>query len=142
MIEAGQTVVVHYRGTLNDGTVFDNSYDRGEPIIFEAGAGYVIPGFDKAILSMEVGERKTVKIPAAEAYGNYQEGLLQTIPLDAVPNSDQLPEGEFIYMQMEGADPIPCKVLKIENGEVTFDYNPRLAGEDLTFEIELISTVD
>ena len=73
MSNQGKTVKAHYRGTLDDGTQFDSSYDRGEPIEFVAGAGQMIKGFDAAVLDMEVGEKKTVHIPAAEAYGERSE---------------------------------------------------------------------
>jgi len=142
MTKAGQKVVAHYRGTLDDGTEFDNSYDRGEPIDFVVGVGQMIPGFDDAVLSMEPGERKTVRIPAAEAYGEYSDEALQTVPLDLIPNSEMLPLGEYIFMPMEDGGMMRCKVLRIESGNVTFDFNHELAGMDLTFEIELISVTD
>jgi len=142
MTKAGQKVVAHYRGTLDDGTEFDNSYNRGEPIDFVVGVGQMIPGFDDAVLSMEQGEIKTVNIPAAEAYGEYSEQNLQTVPLDLIPKSELLPLGEYIFVPMEDGDMMRCKVLRIENGEVTFDFNHELAGKNLTFEIELISVTD
>jgi len=139
MAKAGQKVVAHYRGTLDDGAQFDSSYDRGEPIEFVAGVGQMIPGFDAAVLSMEPGEKRVVHIPAREAYGEYRDEMQETVPLDFIPNSENLPLGEYIYMPMQDGGMMSCKVLRIENGEVTFDFNHRLAGKDLTFEIELVS---
>ena len=139
MTKAGQKVLAHYRGTLCDGTEFDSSYIRGEPIEFVVGVGQMIPGFDNAVLSMEPGDKKTVHIPALEAYGEYRNDMLETVPLEFIPNSEQLPLGEYIYMPMQGGGMMSCKVLSIENGEATFDFNHRLAGKDLTFEIELVS---
>ena len=85
MSNQGKTVKAHYRGTLDDGTQFDSSYDRGEPIEFVAGAGQMIKGFDAAVLDMEVGEKKTVHIPAAEAYGERSEDMIIFFPADQVP---------------------------------------------------------
>ena len=138
MTKAGQNVKAHYRGTLDDGTVFDSSYDRGEPIAFVVGAGQMIPGFDAAVLEMELGEKRTVHIPAAEAYGERTDAAVQTVPTQYIPNAEQLPVGQFIYMPMEDGQMMRCKVLKVENGEATFDLNHELAGQDLTFEIELL----
>ncbi|MDR2197090.1 MAG: peptidylprolyl isomerase [Coriobacteriales bacterium] len=138
MTQSGQKVQAHYRGTLNDGTVFDDSYKRGEPIEFVVGAGQMIPGFDAAVLEMEPGERRTVHIPAAEAYGERRDEAVQTVPVQYIPNAEKLPVGEYIYMPMGNGQMARCKVLKVENGEATFDLNHELAGEDLTFEIELL----
>jgi FKBP-type peptidyl-prolyl cis-trans isomerase 2 len=138
MVKSGQKVQTHYRGTLDDGTVFDDSYKRGEPIEFVVGAGQMIPGFDAAVLEMEPGERKTVHIPAAEAYGERRDEAIQTIPTDFIPNAEQLPVGQYIYMPLEDGQMARCKVLKVENGEASFDLNHELAGQNLTFEIELV----
>ena len=115
MSNEGKKVKAHYRGTLDDGTQFDCSYDRGEPIEFVCMAGQMIPGFDAAVKDMELGEKKTVKIPAAEAYGEYNPQAVQQVPVANIPNASQLP--------VEYA---------------TFDMNHELAGKDLTFEIELV----
>jgi FKBP-type peptidyl-prolyl cis-trans isomerase 2 len=139
MASKGQKVKAHYRGTLDDGTVFDSSYDRGEPIEFVAGAGQMIPGFDKAVLEMEVGEKRTVHIPAAEAYGEHDQSNVAIIPLDVIPNAEQLPVGEFIVMPAPNGQPMRVKVAKIEDGKVHLDANHELAGKALNFEIELIS---
>jgi FKBP-type peptidyl-prolyl cis-trans isomerase 2 len=141
MASQGQKVKAHYRGTLEDGTEFDNSYDRGEPIEFVVGVGQMIPGFDAAVLEMAVGDAKTVHIPAAEAYGEFREDLVENVPLEYIPNAEQLPVGKFIFMPMEDGQMARCKVVKIEDGIATFDLNHELAGKDLIFEIELIEAV-
>jgi FKBP-type peptidyl-prolyl cis-trans isomerase 2 len=138
MATQGQKVKAHYRGTLSDGTVFDSSYDRGEPIEFVAGVGQMIPGFDAAVLEMAVGEKRTVNIPAAQAYGEFRAELIESIPLEYIPNAEKLPVGEFIYMPLEDGQMARCKVVKVEDGQATFDLNHELAGKDLTFEIELV----
>ena len=142
MTKPGQRVVAHYRGTLDDGTEFDNSYSRGEPIEFIVGVGQMIPGFDEAVLSMEPGDIKKVHIPYAEAYGEYRLEMLQTLPLDIIPNSDQLPLGEYIMMPTDRGDMMKCKVLYMSDTEVTFDLNHEMAGRNLNFEIELVSVTD
>jgi FKBP-type peptidyl-prolyl cis-trans isomerase 2 len=141
MTKPGQKVRAHYRGTLDDGSVFDSSYERGEPIEFVVGVGQMIPGFDTAVLEMEPGDRKTVHIPAAEAYGERRDEAIQTVPTDYIPNAENLPVGHYIYMPLEDGQMARCKVVKVENGEATFDLNHELAGKNLTFEIELVQVV-
>ena len=142
MTKVGQKVRAHYRGTLDDGSVFDSSYDRGEPIEFVAGVKQMIPGFDAAILSMEPGDKKTVHIPAAEAYGEHRQDMVETVPVESIPNAENLPIGEYIFIPTQFGQSARCKVVKVENGEATFDFNHNLAGQDLTFEIELVEILD
>ncbi len=138
MGNAGKNVKAHYVGTLDDGTEFDSSVKRGEPIEFVCMAGQMIPGFDKAVEEMEVGETKTVHIPAAEAYGERDEQLIQKVPVDKIPNGDQIPVGEQIWMQGPDGQPFPCMVTEIVDGVATFDMNHEMAGKDLNFEITLV----
>ena len=139
MATKGQKVKAHYRGTLDNGSPFDSSYDRGEPIEFVVGVGQMIPGFDAAVLEMEVGEKRTVHLPAAEAYGEYDEAQVMSMPLDDIPNAAYLPVGQYITMQAPDGSFVRLKVVKIENGMAVFDANHELAGQALTFEIELVS---
>ena len=138
----GKKVKVHYTGTLDDGTKFDSSVDRGEPIEFVCMAGQMIPGFDAAVEDMAVGEKKTVHIPAAEAYGERDDAMVQKVPVDQIPNADQLPVGQTVYMMGPGGQPFPVFVQSIEDGIVTFDMNHELAGKDLNFDIELVEVED
>ena len=142
MANAGQKVKVHYVGTLDDGLIFDSSVIRNEPIEFIAGSGQVIPGFDAAILSMEVGEKRKIHIPAAEAYGEYSEEFIEGVPLEQIPNSDQLPVGEYIVFPSPDGTSFRTKVLRIEDGKVFFDHNHELAGQNLNFDLELIEATD
>ena len=99
----------------------------------------MIPGFDAAVLEMEVGDTRTVRIPANEAYGEYDDTNVAEIPMAAIPNAEQLPVGQHIIMPTPDGGAMRVKVLKIENGNAYFDANHELAGEALTFEIELVS---
>lgn len=142
MSNEGKQVKVHYTGTLDDGSKFDSSYDRDEPIEFTCMAGQMIPGFDNAVKDMTQGETKTVHIPAAEAYGERNEEMVQQIPLDQIPNGDELPVGQTVYMMGPGGQPFPVFVKAIEDGIATFDMNHELAGQDLNFEITLVEVAD
>lgn len=141
MSNEGKKVKTHYRGTLADGTQFDNSYDRGEPLEFTCCAGMMIPGFDAAVKDMALGEKKTVTIPAAEAYGEYNPQAVQSVPVSQIPNAAQLPVGETVYFQGP-AGPFPAKVVSVDEEKAVFDMNHELAGKDLTFEIELVEIAD
>ena len=138
MGNAGKKVKVHYVGTLDDGTEFDSSIKRGEPIEFVCMTGMMIPGFDKAVEDMMVGQKKYVRIPADEAYGQREESLVQRIPIDQIPNGEALPVGQTIYMQTPAGQPLPVKVVEVANGVATLDMNHEMAGKDLNFEISLM----
>ena len=141
MSNEGKKVKAHYRGTLDDGTQFDCSYGRNEPIEFTCMAGQMIPGFDAAVKDMAVGEKKTVKIPAADAYGEYNPQAVQEVPVSKVPNADQLPVGQTVYFQGP-MGPFPAKVVSVDSEKCVFDMNHELAGKDLTFEIELVEVAE
>lgn len=138
MVELGRRVKVHYRGTLDDGTEFDNTSKHGAPLEYVVGSRQVLAGFDKAVSEMEVGEKRTIHIPASEAYGTYDEGLIEVVPVDNMPHADQLPLGEYIVVSTSAGD-TRVKAIKIENDMVYFDHNHELAGKNLNFSIELIS---
>lgn len=142
MSNKGKRVKAHYTGTLDDGTKFDSSLDRGEPIEFTCMAGMMIPGFDAAVENMAVGEKKTVRIPAKDAYGEYDERKVQKVPVEKVNGGANLPVGEKVFLRGPGGQPMPVLVAAIEDGIVTFDMNHELAGKDLTFEIELVEVAD
>lgn len=142
MSNEGKKVKVHYVGTLDDGTKFDSSFDRNEPLAFTCGAGQMIPGFDEAVKDMEVGQTIKAHIPAALAYGERREDMVQKVPLDQIPNGDQLPVGQTVYMRAPNGQPFPVFVAAIEDGIVTFDMNHELAGKDLNFDITLLEVED
>ena len=134
----GDTVQVHYTGKLTDGTVFDSSVER-EPLEFTLGAGQVILGFEKAVLGMKVGEKKTVTIPVDEAYGPRRDEQIAELPREKLP-SDMTPEvGQQLGIkQPDGRTAIVTITNVSDNNTVTIDANHPLAGKDLTFEIELV----
>lgn len=134
-----QSVVrVHYTGSFDNGEIFDSSKER-EPLEFIEGAHQVVPGFEHAVAKLQVGETVQVHIPCAEAYGEYDENLIQTIPLEHIPNAENLSLGETLYFKSPEGYPIPARILKIENHTAYFDFNSEMAGKDLNFEITLVS---
>lgn len=138
MSNEGKKVKCHYRGTLDDGTQFDSSYDRGEPLAFTCGAGQMIKGFDAAVIDMELGEKKTVHIPAADAYGEHNPDMIVSFPADQVPNLDQISVGDKLYLSTATGMPVPAVVIEVTPEGVTLDANHELAGKDLNFDIELV----
>jgi peptidylprolyl isomerase len=133
----GDNVKVHYTGRLTDGSVFDSSAGL-EPLAFTLGSGQVIEGFDEAVLGMTVGEKKTVLIPVEKAYGERNDELVIITPLEQVP-PDLHPE---LGMRLEMGSPdgqlLRVVVTDVTDTHITLDANPPLAGEDLTFELELV----
>ncbi|MCC5991443.1 MAG: peptidylprolyl isomerase [Rhodobacteraceae bacterium] len=136
--KAGDTVRIHYTGTLSDGSVFDSSEGR-DPLEFELGAGNIIPGLDRAIDGMSAGEQKTVTVPSAEAYGEYQDGARQDVPRDQIPSHIPLDPGTMLQMQTPDGRAIPVTVAEVSEQTVTLDANHPLAGKDLTFAVEVVS---
>lgn len=139
MSNEGKQVKVHYVGTLDDGTKFDSSRDRGEPLAFTCMAGQMIPGFDAAVRDMEVGQTVNVRIPAADAYGERDEKMVAKIDLAMLPGVENVPLGAYIRLQTTDGIPMPCRVVAIDEKYVTLDMNHEMAGKDLNFEIELLS---
>lgn len=133
----GDTVAVHYTGTLNDGTQFDSSAGR-EPLRFTLGAGQVIPGFDDAVAGMTVGDTKTVTIPAEQAYGPHHADRVQQVPRTAVPSQIELHPGLMLSARAPNGQPLSFKVTDFDDETVTLDGNHPLAGQDLTFALELV----
>lgn len=133
----GDTVRVHYKGTLNDGELFDSSEGR-EPLQFTVGEGQVIPGFDAAVLDMKVGDKKTVNIPVEEAYGPRNQDMLVQVPRTEFPE-DVTPEvGMELQMSDNEGHVFPVVVAGVEEDHVILDANHPLAGEDLTFDLEMM----
>jgi peptidylprolyl isomerase len=133
----GNKVKVHYTGKLNDGTVFDSSENR-EPLEFVLGEGNMIQGFDAAVEGMELGSQKSVVIPSVEAYGDKRDDMMVDIPIDQVP-ADIKPEvGMDLSIQNQEGQPMPVKVVNVDDKKITLDANHPLAGQDLNFDIKLV----
>ena len=133
----GNTVKVHYTGSLEDGTVFDTSLER-EPLEFTLGQGQLIPGFEQAVIGMKIGESKTVTIPAEQAYGPYNNELISVIDRDNLPEGLDPEVGQQLQGQQPDGQNIIATVIEVSETSITVDANHHLAGKDLTFEIELI----
>ena len=137
-VENGNNVSVHYRGTLSNGTEFDNSKSRGQTLNFTVGSGQMIPGFDRALLGMSAGETKTVTFGPDDAYGARNEEAIQDVPKSAFGEGFQFLVGEVV--QGNGPQgPFMAKIQEEREEEVVLDFNHPLAGEELSFEIELVS---
>jgi peptidylprolyl isomerase len=137
----GKAVKIEYTGKFDDGQVFDSSKGR-EPLEFVLGSGQVIPGFDKAVMNMEVGEEKTVKIESKDSYGERKEELKQVIPRSQLPPTPEPKVGMQLVMQTPQGQQMPAMIAKVEDDKVTLDLNHPLAGKDLTFEIKLVEVND
>ncbi len=133
MAQKGDTVKVHYTGTLSDGTQFDSSIGK-TPLEFTIGSGQVIAGFDDAVTGMKVGEKKTVTIPADEAYGPRDESLVREISRDQLPDNIT----PVVGMQLMTSNGMPVVITAVNESNVTIDFNHPMAGKDLTFELELV----
>ncbi|ARU01540.1 FKBP-type peptidyl-prolyl cis-trans isomerase [Yoonia vestfoldensis] len=134
----GDTVQIHYTGTLQDGATFDSSAGR-DPLEFVVGSGQIIPGLDAAIPGMEVGDKKTVHVPCAEAYGDHNPDAQQAVPRDNIPADIPLDPGTQLQMQTPQGQVVPVTVAAVTETEVTLDANHPLAGKDLTFAVEVVA---
>lgn len=137
-VKPGDTVFVHYTGTLTDGSEFDSSRDR-DPLQVTVGAGQLIAGFDAALHGMSLGEKKRVEIPCAEAYGPVDPANRQAVPRAQIPAEIPLEVGLILQMQSPEGQVLPVTVVEIQEDEVVLDANHRLAGKDLIFDIEVVS---
>ena len=134
----GKTCRTHYRGTFNDGTQFDSSYDRGEPLEFVCGAGQMIHGFDAAVADMEVGQTVDVHLMPEEAYGMPDPNAVFTVEIAQLPGAEELEAGQQVYLTNQFGQPFPVKVTAKDNTTITFDANHEMAGKELNFRIELV----
>ena len=133
----GNTVKVHYTGKLDDGTVFDSSEGR-EPLEFTIGQGQMIPGFERGVVGMEVGETRTLVITADQAYGVHRPDGVFELDRSEIPTTIPLEVGMQLQATGPGGQPVTMTVAALSDDKVTMDANHPLAGKDLTFEIELV----
>ena len=136
--KSGDTVRIHYTGTLDDGTEFDSSRGR-EPLEFAVGGGQVIPGFDAAVEGMAVGESKSVTIEPDQAYGPRHEQLVQDVPRSALPDDLEASVGMQLQSQAPDGRVMTFVVAAVADESITVDGNHPLAGQPLTFDIELVA---
>ncbi|MBI3015984.1 MAG: peptidylprolyl isomerase [Candidatus Tectomicrobia bacterium] len=138
--KSGDTVRVHYTGTLADGSIFDTSMDR-DPLQFTIGEEQIIPAFERAVVGMNPGESKTIMIPSGEAYGPHQEEMVLVVERDQFP-PDLKPEvGQQLQMRRGDEHTIVVRVTEVSESDVTLDANHPLAGKDLTFDLQLVDIV-
>ncbi|MFT3981563.1 MAG: peptidylprolyl isomerase [Ferruginibacter sp.] len=139
-VKNGDTVKVHYTGKLVNGEQFDSSAGR-EPLEFTVGAGMMIPGFDAALPGMAVGDKKTINIPAADAYGEKDPNAIIPFPKENVPADMKLEPGMQLTLTNEQGQPFPVVVSEIQDDVIVLDANHFLAGQELVFDIELVEIV-
>lgn len=137
----GKTCRTHYRGTFNDGTQFDSSYDRGQPLEFICGAGQMIQGFDAAVADMEVGQTVDVHLMPEEAYGMPSPDAIFDVEIAQLPGSEDLEVGQQVYLTNQLGQPFPVKVTAKNETTITFDANHEMAGKELNFHIELVEVL-
>ena len=135
---AGKKVKVHYKGTFNDGTQFDSSYDRGQPLEFVCGAGMMIRGFDQAVANMEVGEVTDVHLMPEEAYGHRRDEAVMTFEIASLPGCEGLKVGDRVVLRNDAGQSIPVRVTEKDETTIVLDANHEMAGKELNFRIELI----
>ena len=141
-VKSGQTVELHYVGTLDDGTEFDNSRKREKTISVEVGSGQLIAGFDSALVGMKTGQTKKIRLTPEEAYGAADEELVQSVPQASFPQDYEFEVGAVVQGQAENGQPVLAKIDSINDDSIVLDFNHPLAGKALNFEIELLGVQD
>lgn len=136
-VKGNETVKLHYTGKLNDGQVFDTSLQR-EPLEVKLGEGRLIPGFEKGLVDMQVNEKKIITIPKEEAYGDVQKELFQKIPSENLPQDIKPEVGMGLVSKNPDGSERQLRVADVKDDFIIVDANHPLAGQDLTFELELL----
>lgn len=137
-VTEGDTIQMHYTGKLADGTVFDSS-DGKDPLEFQAGKGMLVPGLDRELVGMEVGEKKTVNVAFAEGYGAHDPSQIHKLERSKIPGDVELSVGQHLQMQASNGQVLRVNVIELTDDAVTIDANHFLAGKDLVFDIELVA---
>lgn len=139
--KSGDTVKIHYTGTLPDGTQFDSSQGR-DPLEFTLGSGQIIQGLDAEVQGMEVGDQNKVTVPAAEAYGSRDPQNVQQVPRGSIPQEVNVQPGAQLQARAQDGNTVLLTVIEATDEQVTVDANHPLAGQDLVFNVELVEIVD
>ena len=140
-IEKDKVVAIHYKLTLDSGEVVDTSEGR-EPLNFLVGYGQIIPGLEKELIGMKMGEEKSIKVDSKEGYGERDEKLVQIVSRDQIPENIELKEGLVLRANKDDGDIVEFTVKSFDEKEVVFDLNHPLAGEDLNFETKVVDIRD
>jgi len=136
-VDTGNAIQVHYTGTLTNGEVFDSSEGR-DPLQVTIGQGQLISGFENALMGMGLNEKKTFTLQPEEAYGERDEEAMRRFPRKELPPDLQVEKGQMLALSTPEGQQIPAKVAQLDNESITLDLNHPLAGESLTFEIEVV----
>src|SRR5690554_6822306 len=136
-VTGNETVKLHYTGKLGDGQIFDSSLER-EPLEVKLGEGHLIPGFEKGVVDMKLNEKKTFTIPKEEAYGEVQKELFQKIPNENLPPEIKPEVGMGLVSQNPDGSEHQLRIVDVKDEFIIVDANHPLAGQDLTFDLELI----
>ncbi|MBR9691320.1 peptidylprolyl isomerase [Candidatus Woesearchaeota archaeon] len=136
-VKKGDKIKVDYTGTFDDGTVFDTSEGK-QPLEFEVGAGKIIKGFDNAVIGMEKGEEKEIKLESADAYGEVNPKMVQKIPRDKIPKDQEPKPGMMLALNTPDGKKFPAKITEVSDKEITIDMNHPLAGKTLNFKIKIV----
>ena len=140
-IKEGDIIKVEYEGTLDDGTVFDSTkMNEGKPLKFEVGCGHVISGFENAVVGKEVGDEFEIHLEPSEAYGDYNEKLIQDVPKENFPQDQEIKEEMVIVLVDPNNNQIPATVTEVREDLVRIDLNHPLAGKNLNFKVKVIET--
>ena len=137
-IENNMTVAVHYETKDEQGEIIDSSYTRGQPISFTVGSGNVIPGFDKAVIGLSEGDRKTFEVNPEDAYGPIVEDAVRTFPKTQFPEGFVFDVGTQVQAQMENGNNVLARITEVKEEEVQVDFNHPYAGQTLSFNIEIV----
>lgn len=135
---SGNTVKVHYTGKLSNGQVFDSSEGK-TPLEFTIGNGQIIKGFENGVIGMEVGEKKTLNVPAEEGYGEHREELVAVVDKNNIPEHIDLAVGRQLQLQQQDGQQFNVTITDISDKDVTLDANHPLAGKELVFDVEMVS---
>jgi len=137
-IKIGDKVKVEYVGTLDDGTVFDSTERHGEPLEFEVGAGQVLKGFEDAIIGMEKGEEKEIRLEPKDAYGEHKDELVQVIAKEQIPSIECPEIGMMLIVDLPSGLQLPAMITDVAEDTITIDFNHPLAGKALNFRIKIL----
>lgn len=141
-VAVDKVVTMHYKLSLASGEVLDSSFERNEPFSFLAGHNQIIPGLEKSLMGMDVGDKKTISVEPNEAYGERDDELVQAVPRNQIPPEIDLQVGKILQAQGPQGIPIEVTIVGITDDEVTVDMNHPLAGETLNFDVEILDVRD